>query len=151
MEISEILDQNIINTDLNVATKGEAIEHIVASLKANDYISDEKAFVQDIYAREKEGKTGIGNYIAIPHGKSSVVDKVGVAIFINKQEIPWESIDEHGVKVIVLFAVGDSNEGAEQHLKLLALFAKKLGNEKVVQNLLEADTAEKVITSFTQS
>lgn len=150
MEISEILDKNIIDTDLNVASKEEAIQHIVASLKENDYISDEKAFVQDIYAREKEGKTGIGNYIAIPHGKSSVVDKVGVAIFINKQEIPWESIDEHGVKVIVLFAVGDSNEGAEQHLKLLALFAKKLGNEKVVQNLLAANTADEVIASFTQ-
>ncbi|AYW48079.1 PTS fructose transporter subunit IIA [Tetragenococcus osmophilus] len=150
MEISEILDKNIIETNLNVATKEEAIEHIVASLKTNDYISEEKAFAQDIYNREKEGKTGIGNYIAIPHGKSSVVDKVGVAIFINKQEIPWESIDEHGVKVIVLFAVGDSNEGAEQHLKLLALFAKKLGNEKVVQNLLAANTADEVIASFAQ-
>lgn len=150
MEISEILDKNIINTELNVTTKRQAIEHIVASLKVNGYISDEKAFAQDIYAREKEGKTGIGNYIAIPHGKSSVVDKVGVAIFINKQEIPWESIDEHGVKVIVLFAVGDSNEGAEQHLKLLALFAKKLGNEKVVQSLLIASSADEVIASFTQ-
>ncbi len=150
MEINEILDKNIIDTNLNVTTKEEAIQHIVASLKANNYISDEEAFAQDIYNREKEGKTGIGNYIAIPHGKSSVVDKVGVAIFINQQEIPWESIDEHGVKVIVLFAVGDSNEGAEQHLKLLALFAKKLGNEKVVQNLLAANTADEVITSFTQ-
>ncbi|BAK93940.1 fructose PTS transporter subunit IIA [Tetragenococcus halophilus] len=150
MEISEILDKNIIDTNLDAATKEEAIEHIVAALKANDYISDEKAFAKDIYAREKEGKTGIGNYIAIPHGRSSVVDKVGVAIFINKQEIPWESIDEHGVKVIVLFAVGDSNEGAEQHLKLLALFAKKLGNESVVENLLEAGTADDVIASFTQ-
>ncbi|GMA07301.1 PTS fructose transporter subunit IIA [Tetragenococcus halophilus subsp. flandriensis] len=150
MEINEILDKNIIDTNLNVTTKEEAIQHIVASLKANNYISDEEAFAQDIYNREKEGKTGIGNYIAIPHGKSSVVDKVGVAIFVNQQEIPWESIDEHGVKVIVLFAVGDSNEGAEQHLKLLALFAKKLGNEKVVQNLLAANTADEVITSFTQ-
>ncbi|MDN6640021.1 MAG: fructose PTS transporter subunit IIA [Tetragenococcus sp.] len=150
MEISEILDKNIIDTELNVATKEEAIQQIVASLKVNDYISDEESFAQDIYAREKEGKTGIGNYIAIPHGKSSVVDKVGVAIFINKQEIPWESIDEHGVKVIVLFAVGDSNEGAEQHLKLLALFAKKLGNEKVVQQLLEAKTADEVVASFTK-
>lgn len=150
MEISEILDKNIIDTKLNVATKKEAIQHIVASLKANDYISNEEVFAQDIYAREKEGKTGIGNYIAIPHGKSSVVDKVGVAIFVNQQEIPWESIDEHGVKVIVLFAVGDSNEGAEQHLKLLALFAKKLGNESVVENLLQANTADDVIASFTQ-
>ncbi|MCF1627703.1 MAG: fructose PTS transporter subunit IIA [Tetragenococcus koreensis] len=150
MEISEILDKNIINTELNVATKEEAIQQMVASLKANDYISDEEVFAQDIYAREKEGKTGIGNYIAIPHGKSAVVDKVGVAIFINKQEIPWESIDDHGVKVIVLFAVGDSNEGAEQHLKLLALFAKKLGNEKVVQQLLEAKTADEVVASFTK-
>lgn len=69
MEISEILDKNIIDTNLDAATKEEAIEHIVAALKANDYISDEKAFAKDIYAREKEGKTGIGNYIAILMGE----------------------------------------------------------------------------------
>ena len=50
---------------------------------------------------EAEGQTGIGNYLAIPHGKSAYV-KIGVAIGINSTEIPWESLDDNGVKGIIL-------------------------------------------------
>ena len=102
----------------------------------------------NIYAREEEGQTGIGNYIAIPHGKSPYVDRIGVAIGVTENEIPWESLDGKGVKGIILFAVGDDNEGAQEHLKLLSLFARKLGNDEVIEQLIQAKDADEVVAAF---
>lgn len=148
MEVKEILDVNLIKSDMKVETKEEALNALCQELLDNDYISDIKGFKEDVYAREKEGKTGIGNFIAIPHGKSAHVDNIGVAIGINETEIPWESLDDRGVKGIILFAVGNDNEDANQHLKLLSLFARKLGNDEVVEELLQSTSPEEVVQAF---
>lgn len=148
MEVTDIVDLKTVKTNMNAATKDEALKGLAQELLANGYISDIDGFIKDIYAREAEGQTGIGNYIAIPHGKSAFVNKIGVAIGINEQEIPWESLDGNGVKGIILFAVGNDNEGATSHLKLLSLFARKLGNDEVVDNLLKASKPEDVVAAF---
>lgn len=148
MEVKEILDVNLIKSDMKVDSKEEALNLLCQELLNNGYISDIEGFKEDVYAREKEGKTGIGNFIAIPHGKSAHVDNIGVAIGINETEIPWESLDDRGVKGIILFAVGNDNEDANQHLKLLSLFARKLGNDEVVEDLLKSTSPEEVVQAF---
>ncbi|MEC6746923.1 fructose PTS transporter subunit IIA [Marinilactibacillus sp. XAAS-LB27] len=148
MEVKEILDVNLIKSDMKVDSKEEALNVLCQELLDNGYISDIEGFKEDVYAREKEGKTGIGNFIAIPHGKSAHVDNIGVAIGINETEIPWESLDDRGVKGIILFAVGNDNEDANQHLKLLSLFARKLGNDEVVEELLKSTSPEEVVQAF---
>ena len=148
MEVTDMIDLNVVKTNMNAATKDEALQELGKVLLDNNYITNVSEFMEDIYAREAEGQTGIGNYIAIPHGKSAAVEKIGVAIGINNQEIPWESLDGKGVKGIILFAVGNDNEGARNHLKLLSLFARKLGNDEVVGKLLEAKSAEEVKAAF---
>ncbi|MEO1772183.1 PTS sugar transporter subunit IIA [Candidatus Enterococcus ferrettii] len=148
MEVTDIVDLKTVKTNMNATTKDEALRDLAQELLTNNYISDIDGFIRDIYAREAEGQTGIGNYIAIPHGKSAYVNKIGVAIGINQQEIPWESLDGNGVKGIILFAVGNNNEGATSHLKLLSLFARKLGNDEVVDNLLKSSKPEEVVAAF---
>ncbi|MDT2613428.1 fructose PTS transporter subunit IIA [Enterococcus dongliensis] len=148
MEVKDIVDLDIVKTNMTAKTKDDALHDLANQLLINGYISEVDGFIKDIYAREAEGQTGIGNYIAIPHGKSAYVKKVGVAIGINQEEIPWESLDGKGVKGIILFAVGDDNAGANEHLKLLSLFAKKLGNDEVVGNLLQAKEPEDVVEAF---
>lgn len=148
MEVKDIVDLNTVKTQMNAKTKDEALKNLANELLANGYISEVEGFIKDIYAREAEGQTGIGNYIAIPHGKSAYVNKIGVAIGINNEEIPWESLDGNGVKGIILFAVGNDNEGANSHLKLLSLFARKLGNDEVVNNLLNSSKPEDVVEAF---
>ncbi|OXS77418.1 PTS fructose transporter subunit IIA [Domibacillus enclensis] len=144
MEVKDIVDINTIKTNINVKSKEEAIHELAGVLLQNEYITNVEAFVEDIYAREAVGQTGIGNYIAIPHGNSHSVKKIGVAIGITKEEIPWETLDGKGVKGIILFAVGKENDGAQQHLKLLSLFARKLGNDEVVEKMLQSADAEDV-------
>lgn len=147
-EVSQIIDQKNIKTDLAGITKEEVLKELATLLLQNNYITDVNGFIKDVYAREEEGQTGIGNYIAIPHGKSPYVDKIGVAIGVTENEIPWESLDGKGVKGIILFAVGDDNEGAQEHLKLLSLFARKLGNDEVIHRLIKAKNKDEVVAAF---
>lgn len=102
MEVKDIIDLKTVKTNMNVNTKEEALKELANLLLENGNISEEKGFIKDIYVREAEGQTGIGNYLAIPHGKSAYVKKIGVAIGINSTEIPWESLDDNGVKGIIL-------------------------------------------------
>ena len=148
VEVAKIIDPNNIKTNLVGETKDEVLKELATVLLQNHYITDVDGFMADIYAREEEGPPGIGNYIAIPHGKSPYVDRIGVAIGVTENEIPWESLDGKGVKGIILFAVGDDNEGAQEHLKLLSLFARKLGNDEVIEQLIQAKDADEVVAAF---
>ncbi|WP_035051094.1 fructose PTS transporter subunit IIA [Carnobacterium pleistocenium] len=148
MEVKDIVDLETIKTNMSAKNKDDALKELTELLLLNGYITDAEGFMKDIYVRESEGQTGIGNYIAIPHGKSNFVKKIGVAIGIIEEEIPWETLDGKGVKAIILFAVGNDNEGAQNHLKLLSLFARKLGNDEVVENILQAKKAEDVKAAF---
>ena len=148
MEVKNIVDLKTIKTNMQAKTKDEVLKELTELLLKNEYITDVDGFMKDIYAREAEGQTGIGGYIAIPHGKSNFVKKIGVAIGIIEEEISWETLDGKGVKGIILFAVGNDNEGAQNHLKLLSLFARKLGNDEVVEKLLQSKKAEDVKEAF---
>ncbi|SNZ17957.1 PTS system IIA component, Fru family [Terribacillus aidingensis] len=141
MEVKDIVDINTIRTDMKAKSKEEALKELAEVLLQNEYITDIEVFLKDIYEREAMGETGIGNFIAIPHGNSESVEKIGVAIGITQDEIPWETLDDNGVKGIILFAVGKENDGAQTHLKLLSLFARRLGNDEVIENLLQSKDA----------
>lgn len=148
MDVKTILDKNTIQTKLTAETKEEALIELANILFDNNYISNVEGFLKDVYVRESQGQTGIGNFVAIPHGKSKYVDKIGVAIGITDKEISWESLDGKGVKVIILFAVGDDVEAAREHLKLLSIFARKLGNDEIIAQLLKSVETEDVINTL---
>lgn len=148
MNVKEVLDERVIDLDMNAANKKEAITYLAGKLKDAGYIADVDSYVEDIYLRESQGHTGIGNYVAIPHGKSDSVTQVGIAIGKVKNEIEWETLDGNGVKLIFLFAVGNDNENAKTHLRLLAEVARTLGNDEAVEKLLSAKTVEDLKAVF---
>lgn len=148
MDISTIINPKNIKTKMTANNKEDALKQLSQLLAKNGYITDQKAFLADVYKREAIGQTGIGNFLAIPHGKSPYVQKNGVAIGILIKEIPWETLDGKGVKGVILFAVGTDSKDGQQHLKLLSLFARKLGNDNVTSTLLQAKTPEQVVAAF---
>jgi fructose PTS system EIIA component len=149
-EIRAVLDPRVIKLNLNAKDKKDAITQLAQGLKAADYIDDVPAFIKDIYVREGEGITGIGDGIAIPHGKSDYVQNVGVAIGILNHGIEWESLDDQPVTIVILFAVSNDQEAARNQLKLLSLFAGRLGADHVIKALHEATTVDEVIQTFTE-
>lgn len=148
LNVLDVIDVQTVLPHLEAKDKDEALQKMSEALQNAGYLQDAAGFLQDVYQREQEGCTGIGDYIAIPHGKSTHVQKIGVAIATIDEEIDWETLDDNGVRVIVLFAVGADAASANEHLKLLAMFAKKLGREDVVEALLKADTKADVLEAF---
>lgn len=148
MELKEVLDERVIDLNVKATNKKEAIEVLAQKLKDANYIGDVDEFVKDIYLREAEGVTGIGNYVAIPHGKSDSVTQVGIAIGKLENEIEWETLDDKGVKLIFLFAVSNDHEYARNHMLLLAEIARKLGNDEAIEQLLASQTVEELISVF---
>lgn len=147
MNIIEILEPKLIHTDVSAKNKEEILDYLGNSFFEEGYVDDVESYLKDVYKREQEGSTGIGNFVAIPHGKSAHVKKNGVAIGILKDEIEWETLDDKGVRVVILFGVGNDVESAKEHLRLLAGFARKLGNDETVSKLINATTDE-VIDAF---
>ncbi|MFT8592016.1 MAG: fructose PTS transporter subunit IIA [Bifidobacterium sp.] len=148
LSIRDVLDRNTILTDLEARNKDDVIEALTDRLFEHEYIQSKDDFIRAVEEREEQGATGIGNSIAIPHGRSSTVQRNGVAIAILHREIDWESLDSTGAKVVVLFAVGASGENSQEHLKLLSLFARQLAKEHVTEKLLKAVDVDQVIDAF---
>lgn len=151
MNLNDILDDKIICIDLLANNKDEVITALSQKLKDAGYIDDVQSFKKDIYYRESIGITGIGNYIAIPHGKSDSVKEIGIAIAKLKHEVKWETLDDKGVKIVFLFAVSNNNEYAENHLALLAEIASKLGNDQAVDKLLKAKSIDDIKSVFVEN
>lgn len=150
MEIKDILDENIIDLSIEAKNKDQVLRHLANLLKENGYIQNLEEFVSDIYLRESEGITGIGNGIAIPHGKSNEAKRIGIAIGKTNNFIEWESIDEKPVNIIFLFCVSNDVEYARNHLMLLAKIAGKLGNDNTIKKLLNSTSKKEIIDIFSE-
>ena len=112
-------------------------------------LSDKDAFLKDVLDREAVSTTGIGNGIAIPHGKSANVKETTVAIGRLENEVEWESVDDKPVKLIVLLAVNEEDKTGV-HVKLLSGMARKLAAEQTCKRLLDAKDADEIINIFSE-
>ena len=146
--INEILDPETVVCGLAAESKDEVFRAMSELLFERGYVASADDFVKALYDREREGVTGVGSHVAIPHGKSATVKRSGVAIAVLDHEIAWESLDETGAKVVVMLTVEDHGEGANDHLRMLALFARKMARQEVVDALVTATTPDEVIAAF---
>ena len=148
MAVEEILDQRIIDLNMKACNKADVLNHLAGLLKKAGYINDLNRYLADVYLREQEGITGIGNHVAIPHGKSNSVQRVGIAVGRTKQMIEWESYDGEPSNLFFLFAVPGDGEGEKEHLRLISELAGKLGNSVTMEKLQNAKSYEELILAF---
>lgn len=152
MDLSSILNPAIIDLSVEGTTKDEVLRNLAAVLLKNGYIDDVEQFVSDIYEREAEGPTGMGEGISIPHGKSTAAKKIGIAIGRTVNPIRWESsVEDDGWQeshLIFLFCVFVDTEFASNHLMLLSQLAGKLGNEARLVRLNQCQTADEIIAAI---
>lgn len=139
--MSYIEKSNIIY-GLDVNDKYEAIKALVKKLNDNGYLSDFDIFLQDVIERENQITTGVGNEIAIPHGKSKAIKKSAIAMATLKDPINWESLDGEGTKYVFLLAIKDG-DGTE-HLKVLANLSAKLMDDNYVSSIKGSTSLEQL-------
>ena len=147
MNVAEVLKAEHMDLNLVAKSKKEALEKLTELLYNSGKLSDKDAFLKDVLDRESVSTTGIGNGIAIPHGKSLSVKETTVAIGRLKNETEWESVDGKPVKLVVLLAVNEADKTGV-HVKLLSNMARKLASEENCKRLLDAKDADEIIKIF---
>lgn len=145
MELREALDKNIIRIGLDVKDKKDALQQLSNLLFRNRYIDDVEGFVKDIYVREAEGITGIGNGIAIPHGKSTNAKRPGIAIATLKHPIAWETLDNGLVDTIFLFCVSSDANFERNHMLLLSKVAARLADDELLEKIRMVTSEEDMV------
>ncbi len=149
MNVSEVLKKERIALDLEAKSKEEALTALTELLYKSGVLADRDGFMKDVLGREEVSTTGIGNGIAIPHGKSANVSETSVAVAKLKNEVEWQSVDDKPVKFIVLLAVNE-NDRTGVHVKLLSQMARKLASEETCKRLLEAKSEEEIVNIFSE-
>ena len=147
IDLSKIISKDLLILDSVSESKQEVLLELAKLLEKKEYITNAVNFLDDVYLRESEGITGIGNGIAIPHGKSKAVKKTTVAIAVLKNEINWETLDEKGVKVVILFAVQDT-DATTTHILLLQQVAILLANDNFLDSLKEVSSVDQLYEIF---
>ncbi len=141
--ISDLLSQSCVLMNLSASDKLDVIKKMTDCLCAENVISDREGFIRDVLAREALGSTGFENHIAIPHGKSPWVNETRIAIARLHSPVDWETMDCSQVKLVILFAVKDIDSGVG-HIKVLAKISVALGDDDIVDALLNASSKEEL-------
>lgn len=148
--LKEVIRKELMVIRSTSKNKAEVIQELATLLYENDFVSDIKSFVDDVYLRETEGITGIGQGVAIPHGKSIAVKQTAIAIAILEETIIWETLDEKPVKVVIMFAVKEEDADMT-HILLLQRIAILLAHDDFIQNLIQVDNKDNLYDLLTNS
>lgn len=97
MRITDLLDRRSVSLSAAPKSKSEALDMAVDLMVKSEKISDREAYRKQVYAREQESTTGIGEGIAIPHGKCDAVQKPGLAAMVVKNGVEFEALDDEPV------------------------------------------------------
>ena len=147
-ELADMLDRRLVRLDLASRTRPETIRELARALAETGHVLDTEAFVQDVLAREEMGATGLGQGVAIPHGKSAGVAETTLAIGRTLTPLEWPSLDDQPVQVVILFAVREEDADTT-HLRLLQKVAILLASDDFIAELHRAESPEAVITLIT--
>lgn len=147
-ELTQLLDAQHIRLDLAATTREAAIAELTEALVATGHVRDAAAFVQDVMDREEMGATGLGQGVAIPHGKSAGVAATTVAVGRTSTPLTWPSLDGEPVSVIVMFAVRE-DDADTTHLRLLQKVAVLLASDGFIAELHAAESPQAVLSAIT--
>ena len=143
MRITELLDIRSIALDAAPKSKQETLDAAVALMVKSGKITDEDAYRAQVYAREEESTTGIGEGIAIPHGKCDAVNKPGLAAMVIPNGVDFDSLD--GEPVTLLFLIAAPNTKDNVHLDVLSKLSMMLMDEEFTKSLRNARTPEEFL------
>ena len=138
----KIYKENIV-LNLEASTKKEVIGKLAGLLLKNGFVNNLEEFTADVNKREEQMTTGIGNEIAIPHGKSNAVLESTVVFAKLNRKIEWNSLDNEPVNIVFLLAIATKDKG-DNHLRLLANIAGKLMDDDFVKSIKESTTKEEI-------
>lgn len=147
MHTTDLLSPAAVVTDLHSGSKKHLLQNL-STLAAQQTQVDEQQIFRTLLERERLGATGIGNGIAIPHGKIAELERLcGVFVRLDKP-IDFEAVDEQPVDLVFLLLAPEST--GSDHLKALARISRKLRDTDFCNRLRLSDNREALFALLTE-
>ena len=148
MKIMEILDKRLILPELTSKSKEGVLRELVHVLAQVEKYLDENRTVEILLERESLGSTGIGEGVAIPHGKSKEVRKILASFGRSLPGLDFQSMDGKPTHLFFLLIAPENSAG--MHLKALAHISRLMKDPAFRRRLMEARSAEEIHSLFSE-
>ncbi|HVN95849.1 MAG TPA: PTS sugar transporter subunit IIA [Syntrophorhabdaceae bacterium] len=142
MKLADILKESCVIADIKGTTKRDVLLELVLPLEKAHLLSDVDGAVNIIMEREKLGSTGIGDGVAIPHGKMKNLRSVLCAVGRSQKGVNFDAVDEKPVHIF--FLVLAPEESAGLHLKVLSRISKVLRDQSFRKRMLNMTDAHDI-------
>ena len=143
MKITDLLSEEAIQINGVANSKNEVIDKMVDLMTKNGNINDKEKYKQAVLKREEEGTTGIGEGIAIPHGKSDAVSKPGLSAMVVPNGVEFNSLDGQPAKLLFLIAAPNTKDNV--HLDVLSRLSTLLMDTEFRSALLNAKSPKEFL------
>jgi potassium/sodium efflux P-type ATPase len=142
MKISDFVNRQLVLAHLKSHTKDEVLAEIVDQIGVCKKIKNKRQILEQILEREKQGSTGIGNGVAIPHTRIEDLKEAVLFVGLSKRGINFSSIDGKPVHLIVFFLTPLLESGL--HLKILSKVGTLLNNKVLTEQLMHCSTNDEL-------
>jgi PTS system nitrogen regulatory IIA component len=148
MKILDILDKRMIISQLTSTNKTGVLRELVRVLAQVEKEVDEERMLEILLERESLGSTGIGEGVAIPHGKSEDVKKLLASFGRSLPGVDFQSMDGKPAHLFFLLVAPENSAGI--HLKALARISRLMKDQNFRKRLMEANSAEEIYSLFSE-
>ena len=148
MQLSELIHLDLITLKGQFANANTAISVMADQLDQSGYLHNKTEFIDAVLERESQGPTALLPDLAIPHGKTDAVKKIGIAAAVLENPIEWEGLDgPEPVRLIFLLAIPNAQAGAT-HLQILKAITQKLSDDNQRHQLIQAESKADFLKLF---
>jgi PTS system nitrogen regulatory IIA component len=149
MKMSEIIEAENIIPDLKATDKNGVLEELAEVVSNREPSINKRDLVRVLIERERLGSTGIGDGVAIPHGKMNGIKQPLISFGRSNKGLDFDSMD--GQTAYLFFLLVAPENSSSVHLQVLAKIAKILKNSTIRKNLMEARTKEEIYQTIIQT
>ena len=148
MKISDLVQKDLMNVNLNSHTRDAVIAEVVEQLYKHREIKDKKQVIESLLKRENLGTTGIGNGVAIPHARIANLKEPILFIGVSRSGIDFSAVDGKPVYLIILFLTPLLESG--MHLKILSKIGAMINNKVFIEQLMGAPSNDRLYNLLKQ-
>ena len=146
--MSDLYSEKLIAVNMEADSKDSAIEQLIHMLEKDNRINSLSEFRDSIYERENESTTEVGEYTAIPHGRSETVNENSVCIATLKKPVIWNFETKEEINIIFMLAV--KKDSTDTHIEILSELASKIMEEDFILNIKNAHNKNEIYNIITE-
>jgi PTS system nitrogen regulatory IIA component len=149
MLVDDLISSERVLANVRTSSKKRLLEVISKALAQGDDTLNSREVFESLCARERLGSTGLGNGVAIPHGRVAGSARVQAVFIRLAKPLPFDAVD--GQPVDLLFALAVPEHCTSDHLKLLSEIAEKFSNKELLQELRDTSDASELARLLSQT